>query len=178
MSTLSGECIITFGPLVSNLYYLVIFPLQKSAVHALKKFNVEVKFDERNGKITLIGTSADMLEASGTMHELIRDAERNKQAGQEANLVSDMVQWYIIDINSKGNELIDYKKNVNLVIERAYRDAQPKATFCDADKNEYTVDFNTMKEFPTKNPQDTVDVIRRDLLKGNPLLVNLIHGNC
>lgn len=138
---------------------------QKSAVYDLKQFNVEVKFDEKNGKITLTGTSDNLLEASGAIHDLIRDAERNKQAGQEASLVSDMVQWYTIDINPKGKELVPYQKNVNLVIERAYRNSQPKATFCDTKKIEYTLEFNSMKEFPTKNPSDTVDVIRRDLLK-------------
>lgn len=139
---------------------------QKNAVYGVKQYDVVVTFDDKKGEIKLYGLVKNLLNAVDAINNIIRGAERNKYAGQQASLVSEMVKWHFIEITKDGTVLNEYPVNINLRIEQAYKDSKKTVTFCDDNKIEYTVDFLAMTEYPTKTPKDTVQVIRRDLLKG------------
>jgi hypothetical protein len=139
-----------------------------------ERFDVEVTIDKSKDMVVLHGTKAAMLDATDHVHNLLRDADRNKQAKLEAELVSDIVQWYFVDASDGKNELMEYPKNINLLIEKAYRNKQADVKFNDQAGTEYTINFNNMEEFPSDDTKDVTTVTRRDKIKGN----NLFYRAC
>ncbi|XP_062610602.1 protein mono-ADP-ribosyltransferase PARP14-like [Saccostrea cucullata] len=139
---------------------------QVNALHNLKqKFDIDVTIDKEKGVVTLHGTNEALLEAADHVHGLLRDADRSKQAKLEAELVSDIVQWYFVDNSDGQNELLAYPKNINLLVEKAYRNKQPDVKFTDQAGTEYTINFNNMEEYPSDDPTDVTTVTRRDKIK-------------
>lgn len=141
---------------------------QVKALQNLKeRFDIDVTIDKGKKMVTLHGTKEALLDATDHVHNLLRDADRNKQAKLEAELVSDIVQWYFVDNADGKNELVDYPKNINLLVEKAYRNKQPDVKFTDQAGTEYTINFNNMEEFPSDDTSDVTTVTRRDKIKGN-----------
>lgn len=70
--------------------------------------------------------------------------------------------------NSEGkNELLEYLGNINLIIERAYRNQDKEVRFIDDGGTEYTINFNNMEEYPTIDKSDVATVTRRDKIIGS-----------
>lgn len=70
--------------------------------------------------------------------------------------------------NSEGkNELLEYPGNINLIIERAYRNQDKEVRFIDDGETEYTINFNNMEEYPTIDKSDVATVTRRDKIIGS-----------
>lgn len=70
--------------------------------------------------------------------------------------------------NSEGkNELVEYPGNMNLIIEKAYRNQDKEVRFMDDGGTEYTINFNNMEEYPTVDKSDVITVTRRDKIKGS-----------
>lgn len=70
--------------------------------------------------------------------------------------------------NSEGkNELLEYPGNINLIIERAYRNQDKEVRFIDCGGTEYTINFNNMEEYPTIDKSDVATVTRRDKIIGS-----------
>lgn len=70
--------------------------------------------------------------------------------------------------NSEGkNELLEYQGNINLIIERAYRNQDKEVRFIDDGGTEYTINFNNMEEYPTIDKSDVATVTRRDKIIGS-----------
>ncbi|XP_061194415.1 protein mono-ADP-ribosyltransferase PARP14-like isoform X2 [Saccostrea echinata] len=147
----------------------IICQISKAQVNSLQnlesRFDVDVQVDQVKGIVTVHGTKDALMEATDYVHNLLRDADRNKQAVMEAELVSDIVQWYFVDNGDGKNELCDYPKNINLLVEKAYRNKQPDVKFTDQAGTEYTINFNNMEEFPSDDPKDVTTVTRRDKIK-------------
>ena len=127
--------------------------------------------DKAKNIIKLYGTNENLMSASDAVHKVIREAEKNKQAKQEAELVMEMVQWCYLDTGADKVDRVDYPPNVNLIIEKAFRNKEQVAKFKDNGENEYTVSFANMEEFPSKAPEDKVQVMRREKLKGWSILI-------
>lgn len=69
--------------------------------------------------------------------------------------------------NSEGKKyLIDYPGNINLSIEKAYRNKDKEVRFMDDGGTEFAIDFYHMEEYPTFNKSDVTIVTRRDKIKG------------
>lgn len=66
-----------------------------------------------------------------------------------------------------NSELLEYPGNINLIIERAYRNQDKEVRFIDDGGTEYTINFNNMEEYPTIDKSDVATVTRRDKIIGS-----------
>lgn len=149
---------------VFTLFHMIL--LQMKALLDLKdRFHIDINIDKDRGMAILHGTKDEISAASDAYHKIIRDAERNIQEGLQAKLISDYVQWYYVDNADGKNELIEYPRNINLIIERAYCNQDKEVKFRDKG-TEYAINFNNMEKYPTVNKFDVTTVIRRDKIKG------------
>lgn len=136
------------------------------ALYDLKeKFHIDINIDKDRGMTFLYGTKDEISAASDVYHKIIRDAERDIQDGLQAKLISDYVQWYYVDNSDGKNELIEYSDNINVIIEKAYRNQDKEVKFRDKG-TEYAINLNNMKKYPTVDRSDVTTVIRRDNIKG------------
>ncbi|XP_061194416.1 protein mono-ADP-ribosyltransferase PARP14-like [Saccostrea echinata] len=128
------------------------------------EFDVEINIDRDGGIVTLLGTSESLLDATSYVKDMLRNVDRNKL---EAEYVSDVVMWYYVDNSDGKNELCDYPKNINLLVEKAYSNKQPDVKFLDVQGTQYTIDFSSMVEYPSDDPTDVLTVTRRDKIKAS-----------
>ena len=89
-------------------------------------------------------------------------------------MLKNVVQWYFIEITDVGRNLEAYGPHVNFLIEKAYKDQKPNCQFKDKEGTTYIVDFSNMEEYPEDDSTDTVQVVRRDLMKGNICTLKLL----
>ena len=92
--------------------------------------------------------------------------ERIENQKAQAELLQNMVQWFYIEITDVGQNLEKYGPQLNYLIEKAFKDQKPNHQFKDQEGVSYIVDFNLMEEYPEHNKDDTVKVLRRDMIKG------------
>ncbi|XP_071169430.1 protein mono-ADP-ribosyltransferase PARP14-like [Mytilus edulis] len=122
---------------------------------------VEIEFNRRIGRIKVRGLIENLSEAMDDVHKILRDFDRQRQKQQHAKLVADMVQWYFISVEDTGQKLEEYPAEVNLLLEQALKNNEPKAFFLDNSGNKYIVDFTDYEEYPEDDPSDTVAVLRK-----------------
>lgn len=140
--------------------------LQMEALNDLKeRFHIDINIDKDYGMAFLYGTKDEISAASDAYHKIILDAERNVQDDLQAKLISDYVQWYFVDNSDGKNELNAYPSNMNLIIEKAYRNQDKEVRFMDDGGTEFTINFNDMEEYPTVDKTDVATVTRRDKIK-------------
>lgn len=130
-----------------------------------RKHNVEVQVQSMTGQVLIDGLHNDVFEAMQKISQFIRTAERQRQEELTADMLLNMVQWCCLEVTTTGNQMVDYAKAQNHVIEMAYQGKKPQAEIVDSGGNVYVIDFSTMKEYPKTDPRDTVSVIRRDKIK-------------
>lgn len=141
--------------------------LQIKALYVLKeRFGVDITIDTENTTVVLHGTRDDISGAYDDFYKIIREADRIVQDGLQAKLISDYVQWYFVDNSDGKNELNAYPGNMNLIIEKAYRNQDKDVRFMDDGGTEYIINFTNMEEYPTVDKSDVTAVIRRDKIKG------------
>ena len=105
------------------------------------------------------------MNASEMIHKVIRDAEKNRQEKQAAELMASMVEWCFLDTTA-GNNLNKYPPHLNLQLEKALRNQETRTSFLDDQGKRYVVDLTTYEEYPEDDPLDTVKVIRKSKLDG------------
>lgn len=101
-----------------------------------------------------------------TQSERTQNSELGLQNKLQAKLISDNAQWYFVDDYTAENELIEYPDNINLIIEKAYRNQDKEVKFADDGGTDYAINFNNMTEYPTVDKTDITTVIRRVKTKG------------
>ncbi|XP_062600982.1 uncharacterized protein LOC134262621 [Saccostrea cucullata] len=139
-------------------------PEQMKALMNLKdEFDVEINIDTQRKIVTLFGTNDSLLDATSYVKDVLRNVDRNKL---EAEYISDVVTWYFVDNSDGKNELCGYPKDINLLVEKAYRNKRPDVQFPDEHGTQYTIDFSKMEEYPSDDPNDVVTVTRRDRIQG------------
>ncbi|KAJ8320637.1 hypothetical protein KUTeg_002224 [Tegillarca granosa] len=138
---------------------------EQSVFEICKAYGVEVKLEKRIGRLRLTGFVQDISCAYDNVIEIIRQAEKEKQTKQQANLYAEFVKWYFIEETEDGSQLEEYPNSINLKLEIAYKNQEKDVRFCDVEGREYTVDLNKLIEYPTDNPKDQVTVVRKDLVK-------------
>lgn len=72
-----------------------------------------------------------------------------------------------LDISNGKNELIEYAGNINLKIEKAYRNQDKEVKFMDDGGTEFVINFKDMEEYPIVDKSDVTTVTRRDKTKCN-----------
>ncbi|XP_069105080.1 protein mono-ADP-ribosyltransferase PARP14-like [Argopecten irradians] len=87
-----------------------------------EKLQIDVTVEKRIGRIQLLGLPDAISNAVDIVHRLMLEAQRHQQAKQEAQLISDMVQWYYIEVTSDGEDLQKYDAIVNRKLEKGHRD--------------------------------------------------------
>ncbi|XP_033757736.1 protein mono-ADP-ribosyltransferase PARP14-like isoform X2 [Pecten maximus] len=138
---------------------------QEEQVYELgAKHSIEVKVDVRLGRIRLIGLLEKITDASDDVNKMIRDCERKKMQKQEAELIGDMVQWHFIDVTGSGEKFEEYPPEINLLLEKGFRDQKDKIKFPDNGGHIYVVDLNALEEFPENDRTDRVKVVRKTKL--------------
>ena len=152
-----------------NLLNTWFFNLLSDQIKALQdlseRYDVEVEIFQDQGKVVLSGPKDEISDASDTVHKILRDADHHVQNKLQAKLISDYVQWYYIDTDDK--KLVEYPSNINLVIEKAYRNKDKEVRFRDSNGVEYIINFNNMEEVPSDDKSDVVTVTRRDNITSN-----------
>ena len=93
----------------------------------------------------------------------------------QAEMMKNMVQWYFIEITEIGQNLEKYTPHLNLKIEKAFKDQTPNIQFKDADGVTYEIDFGKLEEYPLDTPNDTVKVVRKDLIKGEKYIAIFLN---
>lgn len=131
----------------------------------MKKNGVDVSVESRVGRIQLHGLLEDVMNASEMIHKVIRDAEKNRQEKQAAELMASMVEWCFLD-TTVGNDLTKYPPAINMQLEKALRNQETRTSFLDAQGKKYIVDLTTYEEYPEDDVTDTVKVIRKSKLDG------------
>lgn len=79
--------------------------------------------------------------------------------------MSDNAQWYFV-VNDGKDELTEYESDINVIIEKAYRNQDKEVQFQNDAGTEFTINFNKMTEYPTVDTSDFVTVIRKDTFNG------------
>ena len=79
--------------------------------------------------------------------------------------VSQGYDSFCIQKTESDVERKEYKARENGILEKAYQNNQKQAQIEDCEGCVYTVDFETMTEFPENDENDTVTVIRREKTK-------------
>ena len=110
-------------------------------------------------------------------YRFLRGIERFELEKNHAEMLKNIVQWFYIEITDVGQNLVKYTPLLNFWIEKAFKDQQPSHQFKDSEGVAYIVDFAAMEEYPEDNKEDTVKVIRRDLIKGKRKLFWPNHIN-
>ncbi|XP_069140966.1 LOW QUALITY PROTEIN: protein mono-ADP-ribosyltransferase PARP14-like [Argopecten irradians] len=143
---------------------------QEKKVHELGSlYDVEVKVDKRLGRVRLIGLLENITDASDDLNKMIRVCEKKKMQEKEAELIGDMVQWHFIEVTAIGEKLQAYPPDINLQLEKKYRDQKSQAEFNDSAGNVYVVDFTSLEEFPENDPTDRVKVMRKNKMADTTL---------
>ncbi|KAL3864673.1 hypothetical protein ACJMK2_006335 [Sinanodonta woodiana] len=141
-------------------------PDQVSRLQRLaQQWEIQITVDPKIGRITIEGVADGIMKVSDGIHRLIREADKKEQDKRSAELLKRIVQWHYIEITTESSELREYPADVNLLIENAYKDQKPFVTFFTNDGEEFKIDFNKMEEFSIKDPNDTVTVVRKDLIQ-------------
>ncbi|XP_053389477.1 protein mono-ADP-ribosyltransferase PARP14-like, partial [Mercenaria mercenaria] len=131
-----------------------------------KESNVQINTDVTSGKIQITGLAENLMNASDKIHGIMRDAATQEKQRETAEIMSCLVQWFYIEITEEcGQKLVEYDKTLNFKIENAFKLQEPTYSFVADDKRKYILDFKKMEEYAADNIEDTVNVIRRDLLK-------------
>ena len=133
------------------------------------KYHVEVKLEKRIGRIQIKGIPEYVHDAADELHKILREAERVKQTRQKAALISDLVQWFCIDVQGGGSKLEEYPKPINSLLEEAYRNQQPRVEFFDNKKTKFIIDLQNFEEFPEDDPSSVAKVIRRNKMESKYL---------
>ncbi|XP_033756232.1 uncharacterized protein LOC117338977 [Pecten maximus] len=142
-------------------------PVQEKELMKLREtLQIEVTIEKRLGRIQLLGLPDAISNAVDMIHSLMLEVQRRNQAEQEAQLISDMVQWYFIDATPNGEDLIKYEPSVNRILERGHRDSKNEVEFMDNQKKIYVVDLQTYEEYVKTDPNDKVKIIRRCHMTG------------
>ncbi|XP_060585886.1 protein mono-ADP-ribosyltransferase PARP14-like isoform X2 [Ruditapes philippinarum] len=128
------------------------------------KHHLDIKVESSKGIIQISGISANVSKAADNIHRILRHAVTVEQERKTADLMINLVQWSYIENEDTGQTLKPYDKELNYKIESAYLSKADCVKFR-ADKINYVLDFSKMEEYPEDDQNDTVTVIRRDLVK-------------
>lgn len=127
------------------------------------KMDVQIVLDKHKGTLRMRGFVENVQAATDEIHRIMREALIHEKHISNAELMSNIVQWYFKDTNGTEVKLIPYEKTVNLKIENALEARKPSVTFRDNKNVAYTINFAKMVEFPDNKPNETIEVIRKDL---------------
>ncbi|XP_041369501.1 uncharacterized protein LOC121383495 [Gigantopelta aegis] len=129
-------------------------------------YQVSVTYQQNLGQLHIQGLQQDVHKASDDVQKILREVDCFKLECQKAEILSNQVQWYFIDVDEKGQEtLTKYDNDVNGTIGKAYYDKFPTVTL-QAGETKYIIDFNAMEEYPANNRIYSVKVVYNDLIKG------------
>ncbi|XP_041354984.1 uncharacterized protein LOC121372626 [Gigantopelta aegis] len=150
-------------------------PSQIEKVKSLEKdYQVKVTYQRDCGQLHIQGLLQDVSDASDVVHKILREVDGFELECQKAEILSNLVQWYFIDVDKQGEEtLTKYDKDVNGTIEKAFYDKYPIVTL-QAGGFKYIIDFSTMEEYPADNRLDSVKVVRNDLIRGTKSKIKLL----
>nr|XP_022324016.1 zinc-binding protein A33-like [Crassostrea virginica] len=138
---------------------------QEMEIIRLRQNGVDVSVEKRVGQIRLHGLLDDVINASEKVYKVIRDAEKNLQEKQAAELLASMVEWCFLD-TTDSNNLTVYPPNISMQLEKAFVNQETKVSFLDDQGKKYIVDLTTYEEYPEDDTRDIVKVIRRSKLDG------------
>ncbi|XP_053393606.1 uncharacterized protein LOC123565062 isoform X2 [Mercenaria mercenaria] len=138
------------------------------------QYHVHISMDNNRGIVKLTGIFPNIMTASEKINAFLRDAEWEE-------LMKSVAQWFYIEMTLTSEDVRQYEKDINLTIEKAYRQQKDSVTFS-IDGIDYILDFASMEEYPEHDSTDKVNVFRRDLVKGGTYEVpghwdDMRHGN-
>ncbi|XP_025094641.1 uncharacterized protein LOC112564204 isoform X1 [Pomacea canaliculata] len=123
-----------------------------------QSWNVKVKVEPLVGQVIVDGMHADVFGASNEIIKIIRETAHYRQQANK-------VQWCFLEVTQTGTEQKEYGMFENHIMEFAYQQNKKTATLVDACGVKYIVDFDSMKEYVASDPDDAVDVIRKEKIK-------------
>ncbi|KAK3606051.1 hypothetical protein CHS0354_006396 [Potamilus streckersoni] len=129
-----------------------------------RKHNAKIKVEKHVGRVRIEGLLADVGKVKTDLLNLIRDIEKMENREKQAAMLSQLVQWYYIEITEDGQKLEEYDKDINAKIEEAYQ-CKKKSLKLYSGGRRIIIDFDTLEEYSETDPDDRVKVLRKDKIK-------------
>ncbi|KAL3863209.1 hypothetical protein ACJMK2_004975 [Sinanodonta woodiana] len=128
-----------------------------------RKHQVQIKVEKRIGRVRIEGLHADVGRVKTEVLNLMSGIEKMENKKKQEAMLSQLVQWYYIEITEDREELVCYSEHINATIEEAYQ-RKEKILKLPADVP-IIIDFDTFEEYPITDPSNKVKVIRKDKIK-------------
>ncbi|XP_063432104.1 protein mono-ADP-ribosyltransferase PARP14-like [Mytilus trossulus] len=146
---------------------------EEAAIHSVKKdFPIKICINKKTSQLVLEGLKSHIIDALNKIHGWLSKFRHRRFCEEEAKIMNDQVQWFFKEIDQHGKQLLTpYPDLINMHLENAHRGTSKRSDvdFYSASGDKYIIELNTMKEYPVNDPTDTVEVIRREKLKGGDI---------
>lgn len=142
------------------LNYVALFQRAQLDVQCLVNINI----DENSGIVTIDGPKHTVVNALDQVEQRLRKIWQYRIDRNDAETLKDLVQWKYEELTEEDYILRPYSDMLNLQIERAFTKGEKTFSFDDSGK-EYIIDFEMLKEYPRFDPDDSLRVVRKDILK-------------
>ncbi|XP_076101996.1 protein mono-ADP-ribosyltransferase PARP14-like isoform X2 [Mytilus galloprovincialis] len=146
---------------------------EEAAIHSVKKdFPIKICVNKKTSQLVLEGLKSHIIDALNKIHGWLSKFRHRRFCEEEAKIMNDQVQWFFKEIDQHGKQLLTpYPDLINMHLENAHRGTSKRSDvdFYSASGDKYIIELNTMKEYPVNDPTDTVEVIRREKLKGGDI---------
>jgi len=106
-----------------------------------QRYDVSVSVEKIVERIVVCGQSEDILNVVGEIHKMLHQLREEEHERKRAEALSKDIQWMYSD----GTNFVPYESDVNAKIELAYHDNKNTVTITSEERDDYKVDFATMR---------------------------------
>lgn len=125
-----------------------------------------IKVDSQAGIITIEGPMKQVSDVYDELYSNLLKIQRRRHEVSAADELFKIVQWQYEEVTDIELKLIPYNKTLNQQIEKAYKDNESTFEFVDDDGDIFVIDFSQLLEYRKSDIQDSLKVLRKDILKG------------
>ncbi|XP_060608587.1 protein mono-ADP-ribosyltransferase PARP14-like [Ruditapes philippinarum] len=123
-----------------------------------KHYNIDIKIDQQSCMIKILGMKDNFIKAYDKIQSFIN-------AAIEMDYMTNIAQWYVIEVTEEGEDVQPYERELNLKIEKRYKQNAQEMGF-NVDGRDYIINFETMEEYPETDIKAVAKVLRRNVVKG------------
>ena len=134
----------------------------KAIKEDFKQNNVFAHIDVDAGTILAYGLARDLLEVSCKVDGILQKQHKYLSLKKEARLTKNMVRWYYL-VNQKEVPVGDVD---SMNMEKAYQNKNAQFQVKNRKGETYVIDFQKMLSHPSSQPNQTSQLIRRDIMAG------------
>ncbi|XP_060594497.1 protein mono-ADP-ribosyltransferase PARP14-like [Ruditapes philippinarum] len=124
-----------------------------------KHYNIDIKIDQQSCMIKICGMKDNFFKAYDKIQSFIKDAI-------QMDYMSNIAQWYVIEVTEDGEDVQPYERDLNLKIETRYKQNAQEMGYTGVDGRDYIINFEAMEEYPETDKTAVAKVLRRNVVKG------------